>query len=292
MIRSHAHLRALDALKPTLSYPGWRQDVAKAEQYHAQYPSLVNDHLAAMRKKQAMHGGDRSHAHLRALDALKPTLSYPGWQQDVAKAEQYHAQYPSLVNDHLAAMRKKQAATVQPSPAVARHASSGSGQASLPRTPHQTTSTLGKRPAEDEVQVVGSRTREERDRQLRANAIDVDEQPPVGKRAKRESAASSSSATSSTVTPTAAMPSARTPATVATSAGPSAIEGLEKLLENLPAEMIQAAQHWCEQTDTSSVHLIVELALTDEFVAALGVKKGGNNERAVQQRLAALRLPA
>ena len=61
-----------------------RQDVAKAERYHTEFPTLVNGHLTAMRKKQTMHGGDRSHTQLRALDALVPTLSYPGWQQDVA----------------------------------------------------------------------------------------------------------------------------------------------------------------------------------------------------------------
>ena len=52
--------------------------------------------------------------------------------------------------------------------------------------------------------------------------------------------------------------------------------------------MQEAAQKWCEETDTASMHLVVELQMVDAFVDALGLKKGGNNERAVRQRLEAL----
>ena len=35
-----------------------------------------------MRRKQQVHSGDRSHPFIRELDALTPTLSYDGWEND------------------------------------------------------------------------------------------------------------------------------------------------------------------------------------------------------------------
>ena len=40
-----------------------------------------------MRRKQQVHGGDRSHPYIRRLDALTPTLSYNGWEDDARKIE-------------------------------------------------------------------------------------------------------------------------------------------------------------------------------------------------------------
>ena len=60
------------------------------------------------------------------------------------------------------------------------------------------------------------------------------------------------------------------------------------MVRNLPPSVQEAAQKWCEETDTASMHLVVELHMVDALVDALGLKKGGNNERAVRQRLEAL----
>jgi hypothetical protein len=137
-IRSDPQLRALDALKPSLSYDGWQKDVLGAERYLLFYPWLFDGHLASMRKKQSLHG-DRSYpslfdglydglfdfssaaeraaaeraaakraSQLRALVALKPSLSYDGWQKDLREADMYRLSYPSLFDGHLASMREKQ----------------------------------------------------------------------------------------------------------------------------------------------------------------------------------------
>ena len=54
--RSHPQLRALDALVASgLSYGGWREDVARAEDLHARNPIMVDGRLQIMRRKQTMH---------------------------------------------------------------------------------------------------------------------------------------------------------------------------------------------------------------------------------------------
>ena len=40
-----------------------------------------------MRRKQQLHRGDRSHPFIRKLDALTPTLSYDGWEEDARMIE-------------------------------------------------------------------------------------------------------------------------------------------------------------------------------------------------------------
>lgn len=40
-----------------------------------------------MLRKQQVHDGDRSHPIIRKLDALTPTLSYAGWEDDARKIE-------------------------------------------------------------------------------------------------------------------------------------------------------------------------------------------------------------
>ena len=137
-IRSDPQLRALDALKPSLSYDGWQKDVLEAERYLLIYPEFFDGHLASMRKKQSLHG-DRSYpslfdglydglfdfssaaeraaaeraaaeraSQLRALVALKPSLSYDGWQKDLREADMYRLSYPRRFDGHLASMREKQ----------------------------------------------------------------------------------------------------------------------------------------------------------------------------------------
>ena len=76
-----------DELEMVLSYDGWRGDAKLAEEMHKKYPSLVPDILDTMRRKQQVHSGDRSHPYIRRLDALMPTLSYNGWEDDARKIE-------------------------------------------------------------------------------------------------------------------------------------------------------------------------------------------------------------
>jgi hypothetical protein len=83
----------LAKLLPVLSYPGWKEDVAKVESHnwnHGGDSTFDNIDTATgnIRRKQQAHSGDRSHPVTRALDALAPTLSYQGWQADVAKVTQ------------------------------------------------------------------------------------------------------------------------------------------------------------------------------------------------------------
>jgi hypothetical protein len=107
---------------------------------------------------------------LRALDTLKPTLTYVGWQncqKDAAEVENYYIKYPDLVHGRLEAMRRKQ---------------SGHGAATQQQQPRRKRCTPA---SNNELQIVGSRTREERDAELRANAVDIDAAPSA-KRIKSE----------------------------------------------------------------------------------------------------------
>ena len=73
--------------------------------------------LASMRRKQQLHGGDRSHPFIRKLDALTPTLSYDGWKVDARIIEwpggdsifEGLSMDEDGVDDVLARMRRKQA---------------------------------------------------------------------------------------------------------------------------------------------------------------------------------------
>merc|ERR1712166_1490941 len=59
----------------------------QAEKMHRECPNLVPGILDTMRRKQQVHSGDRSHPYIRRLDALMPTLSYNGWEDDARKIE-------------------------------------------------------------------------------------------------------------------------------------------------------------------------------------------------------------
>ena len=90
--RSHKHLRELDDLKAALDYEGWRHDAELAETMHRQafdcyFDTRTEKILDTMRRKQQVHSGDRSHKYIRKLDALTPTLSYDGWEDDARKVE-------------------------------------------------------------------------------------------------------------------------------------------------------------------------------------------------------------
>ena len=78
-------------LETTFSYDGWQLDAELAEERHIKYPQnptrFVSDVPDTMLSKQQVHDGDRSHPIIRKLDALTPTLSYAGWEDDARKIE-------------------------------------------------------------------------------------------------------------------------------------------------------------------------------------------------------------
>jgi hypothetical protein len=71
--RSHPQLSALDSVRFT--YPGWCEGFKEAEQHHIQTDPLFDRKFSLMTRKQKFHDGDRSHYQLRALDAVKVTLT-------------------------------------------------------------------------------------------------------------------------------------------------------------------------------------------------------------------------
>jgi hypothetical protein len=106
--RSDPQLLALDALTPTLSYPGWSRDRDEAERDHASYPSLFDETLARMKRKQQVHDGDRSDANLQMLDSM--IISYPGHESDKSEAENLFYYGSALFKDKLLGMKHKQEA--------------------------------------------------------------------------------------------------------------------------------------------------------------------------------------
>ena len=109
-----------NALATIYSYEGWRHDAELAETMHRKAFDCFLDTRTAkildtMRRKQQVHNGDRSHEYIRKLDALTPTLSYSGWQDD-ARCIEWPTDYyrggcytPSHVEAQFELMRKKQA---------------------------------------------------------------------------------------------------------------------------------------------------------------------------------------
>ena len=76
-----------DELEMVFSYDGWHRDAKLVEEMHKEHPTLVPHILDTMRRKQQVHSGDRSHPYIRRLDALMPTLSYNGWEDDAREIE-------------------------------------------------------------------------------------------------------------------------------------------------------------------------------------------------------------
>ena len=74
----------------TFSYDGWQMDAELAEERDIEYPNnpkAMGAILDTMLRKQQVHDGDRSHPIIRKLDAVTPTLSYAGWEDDARKIE-------------------------------------------------------------------------------------------------------------------------------------------------------------------------------------------------------------
>lgn len=81
-------LEELDNLE--LSYPAWRKDKEIAEQYYAEFSTTdrLFDKVEAMKNKQRLHMGDRSHQDIVELDSI--SFTYQGWEADKAEAERRH----------------------------------------------------------------------------------------------------------------------------------------------------------------------------------------------------------
>lgn len=92
--RTHPNIVALDNLEFT--YPGWEGDYQHAMSELCEAPSArFPDAFHALRERQRVFSGDRSHWRLVQLDTMK--LSYPGWEEDVKEVEDWHFQ--NAVND-------------------------------------------------------------------------------------------------------------------------------------------------------------------------------------------------
>ena len=108
-------MSSLDVDELQLTYPGWQADKAEAERLFTRSISssaclqAATEKLQGIQNKQRLFEGDRSHPDLQALDGL--ILSYSGWQQDKAQAEQAHTSDSTWhsFQDILAMMKKKQA---------------------------------------------------------------------------------------------------------------------------------------------------------------------------------------
>ena len=74
-------------LVPAVSYKDWQNDADAIERMHILFPSWVPAALSTMRRKQQLHTGDRSHRFIRKLDALTPTLTYSGCEEDARELE-------------------------------------------------------------------------------------------------------------------------------------------------------------------------------------------------------------
>ena len=77
----------------TLSYPGWELDKEEAEKLFIEYSSTAasdcfNRKIVAMKNKQRLYEGDRSHPDIAALDAA--VFTYPGWEADKRECEKRH----------------------------------------------------------------------------------------------------------------------------------------------------------------------------------------------------------
>merc|ERR1711862_611849 len=98
--RSHTNLQQLDNLQ--LTYPNYEDDVKEAEDMHTSKPFLFAEKLQEIKEKQKIFVGDRNHARLKALDDL--ILTYPGWEKDKTKAEEFHVRFPELFVGKLTGM--------------------------------------------------------------------------------------------------------------------------------------------------------------------------------------------
>ena len=150
---------------------------------------------------------------------------------------------------------------------------------------HTTVATAASATADDEVQCLGESSRAERNG--RVPVVDLEEADQAA--APRSAAAPAPDPQAASSSSSLPAPSSSSSASVAAADGAvEEVGGLAGIVKHIPVPVQQAALGWCKTTDTASVQLIVELDQVDEFVDALGVKRGGNNDLVVRRRLAAL----
>ena len=116
-------LHELGELNGTLSYEGWQEDVVQASvhcinQVHRvlwekeDYIESIEDMMAQMRRKQQLHDPHKEESDrvllLQELDELKGSLTYEGWQKDVARITVECLSDPWDVPDRIAGMRHRQ----------------------------------------------------------------------------------------------------------------------------------------------------------------------------------------
>ncbi len=105
-------LESLSSLKvKRFTYPGWRDDYCimnQEDRTQMLHSSTLRDRFLGMINQQHLYDGDRSHAQLNRLDALAKRLFYPGWRLDVEYAERMHVRFPSLFEDQLEYLARKQ----------------------------------------------------------------------------------------------------------------------------------------------------------------------------------------
>jgi hypothetical protein len=110
-----------------LTYQGWEIDVEEFAALHQRYSLpltnngselhpgdtvlgewILESRLQGMLHKNEAFLGDRSHPHLKALDALVAQLHYPGWPQDFQVALQSHYRHDNEWNRQRAIFRLNQ----------------------------------------------------------------------------------------------------------------------------------------------------------------------------------------
>ena len=106
------------------TYPGWKGDYfyiqhhmtravdshfsSLSDLHHNMFILPFRDRLLGMINQQRLFNGDRRHEQIVQLDSLCQFLSYPGWKYDVEHAERVHIRFPSLFNDEIVFLVKKQ----------------------------------------------------------------------------------------------------------------------------------------------------------------------------------------
>ena len=91
MFENRVNVPALQDLdRAYFTYTGWEKDKEFAEQYYAEFSTTdrLHDKVEAMKNKQRLLSGDRSHPDIVALDST--TFDYQGWEKDKEEAERRH----------------------------------------------------------------------------------------------------------------------------------------------------------------------------------------------------------
>ena len=69
---------------------------------------MTRDRFLGMVNQQRLANGDRSHCQVALLDSIRGSLTYPGYERDIQHAERLHIRFPSLFNDQIPFIMRKQ----------------------------------------------------------------------------------------------------------------------------------------------------------------------------------------